>query len=87
MQPTSTITLAWTGASGAVYGLRLLQALMGLQQRVDLLISDAARVVLRQECGLDLQGDGVAVVQALGDYFRRHTPGVDLSGLRHFAKA
>ena len=68
MLSRNLITVAWTGASGAQYGLRLVHALLVLQQRVDLLISDAARLVLRQECDLDLQGDGAAVVQALEHY-------------------
>ncbi|MBF0161469.1 MAG: UbiX family flavin prenyltransferase [Magnetococcales bacterium] len=85
-QPSPAVTMAWTGASGAAYGLRLLQTLLALQWRVDLLISAAARTVLHQECGLDLQGDGEAVVQELGAYFQRHDPGLELSGLRHFAQ-
>ncbi|MBF0460015.1 MAG: UbiX family flavin prenyltransferase [Magnetococcales bacterium] len=85
MHSRSLVTVAWTGASGARYGLRLVHALLSLQQRVDLLISDAARLVLRQECGLDLQGEGAAVVHALGHYFHGTGQPVDLSGVRHFA--
>ncbi len=85
MLSRNLITVAWTGASGAQYGLRLVHALLVLQQRVDLLISDAARLVLRQECDLDLQGDGAVVIQALGRYFQGMGQAVDLSGLRHFA--
>jgi 4-hydroxy-3-polyprenylbenzoate decarboxylase len=44
-----TITLALTGASGAQYGLRLLQALLAANCRVYLLISRAAEVVIRRE--------------------------------------
>ncbi|MEO5364255.1 MAG: UbiX family flavin prenyltransferase [Magnetococcus sp. DMHC-8] len=86
MHSRRLITVAWTGASGARYGLRLVHALLVLQQRVDLLISDAARLVLRQECDLSLQGDGAVVVHALGHYFHAQGQPVDLSGLRHFAK-
>lgn len=81
------ITVALTGASGARYGLRLVELLLGLQQRVDLLISDAARLVLQQECGLVIQGDGAAVIAALHNYFQSIcSPVVELAGLRHFAK-
>ncbi|CAH0534484.1 Flavin prenyltransferase UbiX [Vibrio stylophorae] len=52
-----TITLAWTGASGAPYGLRLLQQLIAAEYRVNLLISSAARVVLATEHGLKLSGN------------------------------
>jgi 4-hydroxy-3-polyprenylbenzoate decarboxylase len=52
--PTEPITLAWTGASGIQYGLRLLQCLLQAEQRVYLLISDAARIVLKMEADLAL---------------------------------
>lgn len=48
------ITLAITGASGAPYALRLLQQLILHDCRVYLLISDAARVVIKQEANIDL---------------------------------
>jgi 4-hydroxy-3-polyprenylbenzoate decarboxylase len=48
------ITLAWTGASGAPYGLRLLQCLLAADYQVYLLISSAARVVLATEQGIKL---------------------------------
>lgn len=41
--------LAITGASGAIYGLRLLQYLAEIKQPVDLLISNAAVQVMREE--------------------------------------
>lgn len=51
------ITLAWTGASGMAYGTRLLECLLGAGCRVDLLVSQAARIVARQELDLTLPGD------------------------------
>ncbi|MEY6432774.1 flavin prenyltransferase UbiX [Thioalkalicoccus limnaeus] len=47
-----TIALAWTGASGAQYGLRLLECLLRAEVRVYLLISQAAQIVLRMEADL-----------------------------------
>ena len=44
--------LAVTGASGVIYGLRLFQYLMELQQPVDLLISKGARKVMSEEMDL-----------------------------------
>ncbi len=44
-----TITLAITGASGAQYGLRLLECLLAENCQVFLLISRAAEVVIRTE--------------------------------------
>ncbi len=55
--PTSswpkTITVALTGASGARYGLRLIECLMTAGVRVYLLVSQAGQVVLKMETGLD----------------------------------
>jgi len=44
-----TVTLALTGASGAQYGLRLLECLLAADCRVYFLISEAARVVVATE--------------------------------------
>jgi 4-hydroxy-3-polyprenylbenzoate decarboxylase len=49
-----SITLAITGASGAQYGLRLLQCLLAADCKVYLLLSGAAEVVIRTETDLDL---------------------------------
>lgn len=49
MTQPRTITLAMTGASGAQYGLRLLECLLAADCRVYFLISAAARVVLATE--------------------------------------
>lgn len=54
MQTQRTITLAMTGASGAQYGLRLLQCLLAADCKVYLLMSDAAGVVIRTETDLEL---------------------------------
>lgn len=43
-----------TGASGAAYGLRLMQRLGGVGVRQHILLSEAARIVLKQEQSLDL---------------------------------
>ena len=50
------ISLAITGASGAQYGLRLLECLLGANQRVYLMVSKAAQVVLATEIELDVPG-------------------------------
>lgn len=46
---SNAVTLAITGASGAQYGLRLLQVLSQHQVAVHCLLSDAAKVVIRAE--------------------------------------
>ena len=54
MAAPDTITLAFTGASGLPYGLRLLECLLQADRRVFLLYSSAAQIVARQECGLTI---------------------------------
>ncbi len=46
-----TITVALTGASGLVYGLRLLECLLAADCRVHVLYTQAAQIVARQELG------------------------------------
>lgn len=50
------VALAFTGASGAVYGLRLLECLLAQQQPVQLMVSPAAQIVLAQETDLKVPG-------------------------------
>ena len=51
---TKTICLALTGASGMPYGLRLLDCLLAAGCKVQLLYSQAAQVVARQEMDVEL---------------------------------
>jgi 4-hydroxy-3-polyprenylbenzoate decarboxylase len=52
-----TITLAITGASGAQYGLRLLECLLAANCRVYLLISSAAQTVIATETDAELPAE------------------------------
>jgi 4-hydroxy-3-polyprenylbenzoate decarboxylase len=54
VKKTESITLAMTGASGAQYGLRLLELLLAQDIHVDLMFSQAAKVVIGMETTLDL---------------------------------
>lgn len=49
-----TICLAFTGASGMPYGLRLLECLLDAGSRVQLLYSQVAQIVARQEMDVEL---------------------------------
>ena len=53
-QNVKKLTLAITGASGAQYGLRLLQALLAADYQVYVMISRAAEVVIRTETEFQL---------------------------------
>lgn len=63
------VTLAWTGASGMAYGLRLLECLLAAGVTVDLLVSQAARIVARQELDLALASDGDALARQLHERY------------------
>lgn len=52
-----TVALAFTGASGQPYGLRLLECLLAADVRVWLLYSRAAQIVAEQECDLALPAE------------------------------
>lgn len=62
------IVLAMTGASGAVYGLKLGRELLNSGARLTILISGAGFQVIKEETGLDLREEK-GVKQALEDYF------------------
>ena len=62
------ITLAMTGASGAPYGLRLLECLLAADYHVYFLISSAARVVMATEHDLKLPSGPDAMKAALVEY-------------------
>jgi 4-hydroxy-3-polyprenylbenzoate decarboxylase len=51
-----TVTLAMTGASGAQYGLRLLECLVRAEREVFLLFTKAAQIVVGSETDLKLPG-------------------------------
>ncbi|KZN66019.1 aromatic acid decarboxylase [Pseudoalteromonas luteoviolacea CPMOR-1] len=59
------ITLAFSGASGAPYGLRLLEVLVALDYKVFVLISSAARVVLDTESNVKLSGNEAKATEQL----------------------
>ncbi len=68
-----TITLALTGASGAPYGLRLLECLLAADYTVYLLISSAAKVVLATEQDLKIPAAPEAAKSLLVDRFQCDT--------------
>ncbi|HRD65921.1 MAG TPA: flavin prenyltransferase UbiX [Candidatus Competibacter sp.] len=64
------IILGMTGASGADYGLRLLQCLLETGHSVQLLISKAAQIVIHMETELRLPGRPRDIQQALIEHYR-----------------
>ncbi|KLT72048.1 aromatic acid decarboxylase [Neisseria arctica] len=65
-----TVTLAFTGASGMPYGMRLLECLLNAGKTVWLLYSQAAQVVAKQEMGLQLPASADACQKTLCEHFR-----------------
>ncbi|EAT17339.1 UbiX family flavin prenyltransferase [Desulfuromonas acetoxidans] len=63
------VAVAITGASGAVYGLRLVDELLKQRCRVSLLVSGAGRQVLALEQQLDWSDDGAELEQQARRYF------------------
>ncbi len=65
------IVLGVTGASGALYAVRTLAALLELECRIDLVISDYGRRLLRDELG-----ERASVDRLLAFIEEKHGPGV-----------
>ncbi len=70
----NAITLAMTGASGAQYGLRLLERLVASGERVYLLLSKPAQIVIGSETDLRLPGRPAEIARYLGELYGA-TPG------------
>jgi flavin prenyltransferase len=66
---TKTIAVALTGASGARYGLRLIDCLLAAGVRVYLLVSQAGQVVLKMETELDVPSRPAEAESFLADHF------------------
>lgn len=66
---TETITLAMTGASGAQYGLRLLQFMIDAGKHVYLMISQPGQVVIGMETDLTLPGRPAEMQHFLTEHF------------------
>ncbi|AYH46061.1 flavin prenyltransferase UbiX [Azoarcus sp. DN11] len=65
-----TVAVAFTGASGMPYGLRLVECLLAAGCTVWLLYSQVAQIVARQEMGLDLPSRPAEVEAALAARFK-----------------
>ena len=63
----NTVTLALSGASGMAYGLRLLECLLAADIDVNLLVSQAAHLVAKQELGVALPARASDLENQLSD--------------------
>ena len=72
MSPPQTITVAFTGASGLPYGVRLVECLLQAGCRVWLLYSQVAQIVARQEMDWNLPARPAEVEADRHDISARH---------------
>lgn len=67
-----TVAVAWTGASGLAYGLRLVDCLLAAECRVWLMYSQAAQIVAKQETDLVLPAQPREAQRLLAARFGAH---------------
>jgi len=72
MPDQRTVTLAFTGASGMPYGIRLLEQLLLRKQRVYLLYSQVAQIVARQEMDLSLPSSPKEAESFFNQHYQLH---------------
>ncbi|NOY72460.1 MAG: aromatic acid decarboxylase, partial [Gammaproteobacteria bacterium] len=71
---THVTAVAITGASGSLYGLRLVELLLGTGQHVELMVSKAAQLVIATETNLKLPSRPEEMTQALASYYKIDQP-------------
>ncbi|RMH14845.1 MAG: UbiX family flavin prenyltransferase [Gammaproteobacteria bacterium] len=64
-----TFALAMTGASGAIYGIRLMEQILNAGHRLYLMISEPGRMVVSMETDLKLPASSTAIQSYLTEYF------------------
>ncbi|MEE4254029.1 MAG: flavin prenyltransferase UbiX [Desulfuromusa sp.] len=64
------IVVGITGASGSIYGLRLIEELLTARMHVTVLLTNAGRQVLAFETGLEIADDKQQGLQQLKEYFK-----------------
>ncbi len=77
-----TITLAFTGASGLPYGMRLLECLLKGGQRVHLVYSQAAQIVATQEMDFTLPSRPQEAEQMLRERFGKFSGELKVFGIQ-----
>ncbi len=74
------IALAMTGASGAAYGLRLLECLLQADKQVYLMLSSPAQVVIGMETDLTLPGRAAEIQTFLTAHYRARPGQLEVFG-------
>ena len=79
-----TIAVAFTGASGLPYGMRLVECLLNAGIKVQLLYSQAAQVVAKQEMDFTLPGRPAEAAAELGARFKAADGQLKVYGLQEW---
>ena len=77
-----TVTLAFTGASGLPYGMRLLDCLLQSGQRVHLVYSQAAQIVAKQELDFTLPNRAADAQQMLSEHIGKFSGELEVFGIQ-----
>ncbi len=80
------ITLGITGASGAIYAINLLKHLVKYYNKVYLVISDAGRVVLATELGINLPESPLKIQEVLVKYCQSSLEQNSIGNIEVFSK-
>ena len=78
----NTITLAFTGASGLPYGMRLLECLLQSDKRVHLVFSQAAQIVAKQELEFTLPNRPQEAEQMFAKHFGKFSGELTVFGIQ-----
>ena len=78
------ITLAITGASGAQYGLRLLEQLLGTDCEISLLISQPGQIVIGMETEMKLPGRSKEIERFLVERYQTKPDQLKVYGQQHW---
>lgn len=65
-----------TGASGAVYGVRMVEVLLQMGMEVHLVVTDAGWMVMKEEGAISGRGDWLASLEKMGEGNRFHLHGI-----------
>ena len=78
MKPIKPIAIALTGASGMPYAITLLKELVKSQEKIYVMISQAANTVIAMETDLNLGADTKAIEKNLTDYLGAKTGQIEI---------
>ncbi len=81
---TKTVAVAFTGASGLPYGMRLVECLLAAGCDVQLLISQAAQIVATQEMEFTLPGRPAEAEAVLAEAFGAQPGRIKVYGLQEW---